>query len=401
MATNRLRSWFFQITSELRADGTVGGVRLRKTDKPTQQTFEDLLQSTAFKTESSDRARVSTGATVGSEQGLAVLASDVQAKSNATQLADRSLVTQPHQLPTVESTASSSSEDMPTTNFAVDLLASISRNQYGLRLASAWINWLISRLFKQGGIEGDVPIKTSGTNYAWQYQNPGNNTTIVNAIAGNSTFITSLLANSTFISNITNTIITSNPAAITEALEVGFMRVHPIAAMPSAKWLRCDGSAISRATYSALFTLIGTTYGVGDGSTTFNLPDIRDRKVTGYSGTKAIGSTGGAETHTLLTTNLPAHNHPVGTLAGTTSADGDHGHATNITTASGPGTDPGLGIVLGTAVTTPYASGSPLPTSTHTHTLSITGSTGDTGSGTAVTHLDPYIACNFIIKVTA
>lgn len=49
-----------------------------------------------------------------------------------------------------------------------------------------------------------------------------------------------------------------------------------IAAIP-AGWLHCDGSAVSRATYPALFQIIGTQYGVGDGSTTFNLPDVRDR----------------------------------------------------------------------------------------------------------------------------
>src|SRR5690348_16801323 len=125
----QLRSWFFGITNELRADGTTGGVRLRKTDKPTQQTLENLLESITFKTESVDRARISTGATIGSEQGLAVLANDVQAKANSGQLSDRSLVVQPHQLPTAEAIVNSAVEDMPLTPLAVTTGVATTRNQ--------------------------------------------------------------------------------------------------------------------------------------------------------------------------------------------------------------------------------------------------------------------------------
>jgi microcystin-dependent protein len=73
-------------------------------------------------------------------------------------------------------------------------------------------------------------------------------------------------------------------------------------------WLECDGSAISRTAYSELFAIIGTTYGTGDGSTTFNIPDVRDRFIIGKSGTYALGSTGG-DTITLATGNLPSHAH--------------------------------------------------------------------------------------------
>lgn len=85
-------------------------------------------------------------------------------------------------------------------------------------------------------------------------------------------------------------------------------------------WLLCDGSAVSRDTYATLFDVIGTTYGVGDGSTTFNVPDLSGRVVIGVSGTHALASTGGAETVTLETANLPSHNHSVP----------KHGHANTI-----------------------------------------------------------------------
>ena len=86
-------------------------------------------------------------------------------------------------------------------------------------------------------------------------------------------------------------------------------------------YLLCDGSAVSRSTYAALFALIGTTFGAGDGSTTFNLPDLRRRVVMGAGGTgtatigNAVGNVGGEENHTLTEAEMPSHTHTYGTLA--------------------------------------------------------------------------------------
>jgi microcystin-dependent protein len=87
-------------------------------------------------------------------------------------------------------------------------------------------------------------------------------------------------------------------------------------------FLGCDGAAVSRTTYASLFTAIGTTWGAGDGSTTFNLPNFQRRVAVGSGGSgtatlaNTVGSTGGAETHTLTTPEIPAHTHGISNGAG-------------------------------------------------------------------------------------
>ena len=94
---------------------------------------------------------------------------------------------------------------------------------------------------------------------------------------------------------------------------IGGVTQYAGATTPSANWAICDGSEISRATYETLFTRIGTSYGVGDGSTTFNLPNLKGKVLVGLDSTQtefdALGETGGAKTHTLTSTEIPGHTH--------------------------------------------------------------------------------------------
>lgn len=112
------------------------------------------------------------------------------------------------------------------------------------------------------------------------------------------------------------------------------------ASAPSG-WLLCFGQAVSRTTYADLFAAIGTAFGTGDGSTTFNVPDLRGRVPAGkdnMGGSAAsrlttagsgvdgatLGAAGGAQTHTLDATQMPAHTHNTGATIGgrNTSAGG-------------------------------------------------------------------------------
>ncbi len=126
----------------------------------------------------------------------------------------------------------------------------------------------------------------------------------------------------------------------------GMIQPHAGAAAP-AGFLFCDGSAVSRATYAALFVAIGTTYGVGDGSTTFNVPDMRGRAVFGkddMGGTAAnrltsggggiagatLGAVGGGETVTLDINKIPSHGHNYRDVGTSGSTPAPTGGATNF-----------------------------------------------------------------------
>lgn len=99
-------------------------------------------------------------------------------------------------------------------------------------------------------------------------------------------------------------------------------------AAPNTTFLLCNGQAISRTTYAELFTLIGTTFGVGDGSTTFNIPNTKGKFLVGYdpadSDYNAIDSTkvGGEKTHILTNAEMPATVRTGGTSTSFTESGG-------------------------------------------------------------------------------
>lgn len=177
-------------------------------------------------------------------------------------------------------------------------------------------------------------------------------------------------------------------------------------------YLLCDGTAVSRTTYARLFAIIGTTYGVGDGSTTFGLPDLRQRFPLGKaaSGTGSVlGSTGGAIDHTHTgpshTHTGPSHTHSVNVASTTTSSDGSHSHTTNAPI----GDFQTLYQTIASADISDVEDHTHTTNSTgaHTHTVDPasvtsgsggTGNTGASGTGATGSANPPYLVLNYIIK---
>lgn len=167
-------------------------------------------------------------------------------------------------------------------------------------------------------------------------------------------------------------------------------------------WLTCDGTAVSRTTYAALFSVIGTTYGAGDGSTTFALPNLQGKVPVGYDSSQtefdSLGETGGAKTHTLTTSEMPSHTHTQDAHGhtGTALTAGEHTHTTNAAyNTSGMG--PAGAYAFYHYVRTENSSSA----GSHSHTLSINNTTAtnqNTGGGQAHNNLQPYIVLNYIIK---
>jgi microcystin-dependent protein len=182
------------------------------------------------------------------------------------------------------------------------------------------------------------------------------------------------------------------------------------ASVPSG-FLECNGQLVSRSTYAALFAIVGTTYGAGDGSSTFAVPDLQDNVPVGKSNNKALASTGGANTvtnsgnvgtntninvtgnvggstanATLSTAQLASHSHPGGR--------GNSGHHPT----------PGPGHPFLVAGGSPADTGSAGSGSAHSHNMSATfsgsgnASSSSSFTGSANSVLQPYLTIIYIIK---
>lgn len=179
--------------------------------------------------------------------------------------------------------------------------------------------------------------------------------------------------------------------SVADTFPVGGIIAWLTSSAPSG-WSICDGSAISRATYAVLFALFGTTFGAGDGSTTFNLPDFRGRLPFGKdaSGTgSTLGGTFGTKDHTHTsaahTHTVAAHNHTGPSHTHTISSDGDHQHGVQGNTdgeASHTHAYSGTVAASGSAQETVNApGGQTIIDYAHTHTYS-----GTTGAGSSHSH---------------
>lgn len=175
-------------------------------------------------------------------------------------------------------------------------------------------------------------------------------------------------------------------------------------------WLFCDGSAVSRNTYKDLFDVIGTTYGPGNGLTTFHLPDFRARFPMGSNGGSL--TTGGASSHTLTVAEIPTHSHGSGTLQTLTAGAHSHGYSDPghnhggstgssayssgtfaMMASGGAGNDNGA---HSHSISTDYTYISILSAGDHTHT--VQGSTGAAGGNQPFDMRPPYQSIHYIIR---
>lgn len=167
---------------------------------------------------------------------------------------------------------------------------------------------------------------------------------------------------------------------IPDAIPIGTILPFTSGNIPNG-WLLCNGSEVSRTTYSALFNLIGTTFGAGNGTTTFNLPNLKGKIPVGLDAGQTefniIGKTGGEKTHVLTTQEMPTHNH---------SLTGLNNNNFTVQAGMGSGTS---GIPNNVPNWGSY-------TSAHWFTGSF--STVNAGGSQAHNNLQPYITLNFVIK---
>jgi microcystin-dependent protein len=210
------------------------------------------------------------------------------------------------------------------------------------------------------------------------------------------------------LTNLANGTAATDAAAygqLSALLPSGIMFPYAGSSLPSG-FLYCDGSAISRTTYASLFTAIGTTWGSGDGSTTFNLPDFRGRVLAGadnMNGTPAnrltgynLGVTGGAQAITLIANQLPVSAYQDSGHAHTATDSGhQHNFGNNINaTVFSSNTGGTTYLTIG---------GSPSGINTNSSSANITVASGtanitNPGGGQSHSNVQPTGAVNVIIK---
>lgn len=198
-----------------------------------------------------------------------------------------------------------------------------------------------------------------------------------------------------------------------DVLPPGVMMQYGGSSAPTG-WLFCDGSAVSTTTYAALFAVLGTTFNTGgEAGGTFRLPDMRGRAPIGVgtgSGltARALGASGGNETHTLSTAETPSHTHSFSATSSGQSQSHTHDmtHSHNIGNQSGnSGSNAQSDWIAKGIVSNAFGVATTLSQSATTtgaasvdHTHTVSGTTGSAGSGGSHNNMQPFLVVNFIIK---
>jgi microcystin-dependent protein len=211
----------------------------------------------------------------------------------------------------------------------------------------------------------------------------------------------------------------ANLQSITQRSEVGAIKPWGKATAPDG-YLLCDGTAVSRTTYVDLFGILSTTYGAGNGSTTFNVPNLQGKTPQGYDGsTYNLAGTGGANTVTVAVTNNQAATNSItnnqsvtvtGSISNTsltTAQLASHAHGVPVNAGGDSGAGDTNAIKSRDPAPSPNSGSAGSGTGhTHAHTLAgtlagtVAVTTALTGAVTAAgtNSFSPYVVVNYIIR---
>jgi len=282
----------------------------------------------------------------------------------------------------------SSGTSAPSTTFANQLWVDTSSGASYLKIRNADNDaWITLLQLNQTGDLAECHTNLVDTNAiqddAVTSAKLGGASVDATALGSNAVTTAKVLDANITTAKIADGAVTSAKLASGLATITGEIRLWPTAAAPTG-WLFCAGAAVSRSTYSALFAVIATTYGAGNGSTTFNLPNFAGRSPVGVGTSAATGATawtlaelGGAETHTLTTAETPSHNH---TLLADATGGSSYPTASNYVAKKGDWGSNNNYQGSGTATTTSL------------------GLSSSVGGGSAHTNMSPVLGINFIIK---
>jgi microcystin-dependent protein len=211
---------------------------------------------------------------------------------------------------------------------------------------------------------------------------------------------------------------------VDNAMPLGSIIAYGGASAPSSQWLLCQGQAVSRSTYASLFAVIGTAFGAGNGTTTFNVPALHGRSPMGYWSGGTWASTLGAGIGAADST-VASHSHGVSIQTGTVSNDHTHGYSgttsghsndhSHVLRGTGESSTPG-GFGEGNVADISNGSFGPAfntggVSADHSHTFSgstggisanhshgVNGNTAAAGGSATNTNIHPVVVCNFLIK---
>ncbi len=268
-----------------------------------------------------------------------------------------------------------------TLDAALDKLLLISQQNKSYTLGRN-LSYIVNSYLPESTLSANVQIPVLQPGYIWLGSAGG----VISAFLEQNPDVSTLrseLANEAPITNgaaLVGFYDETNLNPTTVAAQLNYLTAGLVAAIPSGfimefggtapppGFLVCNGQLISRTVYSNLFAAIGTTWGAGDGTTTFAVPDLNGFGTAGsggslFSGTDAVGDSGGAKTYALLSINLPPHTHVVnytdqypavqtgigsGGLsinAGTITA-----HAASVNTGNGPGGSQAFSLIQPTKI---------------------------------------------------